>query len=222
MSSPETENTVPYVREGDIVLVIPEYNQFYTDLLYGYTELVSILFDVYPDGIQQIDIKQWWHLIPFMPFYAASKLKLSKLPAATAEVGVYDRKAFNSYGDAYLHWTKPPAKFKAAKEVQADNQVNPEAMQLLVDFQQYVEGKKATMILMPPAYQSTSFTNQKPMIDKIQQAIQEKNLPLIAAPERYKLPDSVFYDSNYHLILPGIERRSNLMIEDLTRVAGAL
>jgi len=207
----------PYIRQGDIVVVIPEYSQYYTDSFYGNMELVSILFDVYREGMQQIDTKQWCHLMRFIPFYAATKLKFSKEPSATGPVGVYDRKAFNTYGDAYVHWTKPGIKFKAAQKAKDEDHVNPEAMQFLVDFQQYVEGKKATMFLMPPAYQSTSFANQKLVIDRIQEAIDEKHLPLLAAPERYKLPDSVFYDTNYHLLLAGIKQRSALMIEDLRR-----
>lgn len=207
----------PYIREGDIVVVIPEYSQYYTDSFYGNMELVSILFDVYRDGMKEIDAKQWWHLMRFIPFYAASKLKISKEPSANGPIGVYDRKAFNNHGDAYVHWTKPGIKFKAAQKAKEEDQVNPEAIKLLVDFQKFVEGKKATMFLLPPAYQSTSFVNQKPLIDKIYQAIKESHLPVIATPERYELPDSVFFDTSYHLILPGIERRSELMIEDLER-----
>jgi len=211
----------PYIREGDIVVVIPEYSQYYSDSFYGNMELVSILFDVYRDGMKEIDTKQWWHLMRFIPFYAASKLKMSKAPSTTGPIGVYDRKAFNSYGDAYVHWTKPGIKFKAAQKAKEEDHVNPEAMKLLVDFQKFVEGKKATMLLLPPVYQSTSFVNQKPLIDKIYQSIKENHLPVIATPERYELPDSVFFDTSYHLILPGIERRSELMIEDLTRALPA-
>lgn len=206
-----------YIREGDIVVVIPEYSQYYTDSFYGNMELVAILFDVYREGMKEIDVRQWWHLMQFIPFYAASKLKIAKEPGATGPVGVYDRKAFNSYGDAFVHWTMPGRKFKAAQKAREEDSVNPEAIKLLVDFQKFVERKKATMLLLPPAYQSTSFVNQKPVIDKIYVAIKENHLPVLATPERYELPDSVFYDTNYHLILPGIERRSSLMIEDLGR-----
>ncbi|WP_342089333.1 hypothetical protein [Dyadobacter sp. OTU695] len=207
----------PYIREGDIVVVIPEYSQYYTDSFYGNMELVSILFDVYQDGKKQVDARQWWHLMRFIPFYAASKLKMPSEPSVAAPIGVYDRKAFNSYGDAYVHWTMAGRKFKAAQKARDEDHVNPEAIKLLVDFQKFVEGKKATMLLLPPGYQSTSFVNQKPVIDKIYKAMKDNHLPVIATPERYELPDSVFFDTNYHLILPGIERRSDLMIEDLER-----
>ncbi len=207
----------PYIREGDIVVVIPEYSQYYTDTFYGNVELVSVLFDVYPDGRKEIDIKQWLHLMRFIPFYAATKLKLSKEPGRIGPVGVYDRKAFNSYGDAYVHWTMPGKKFNPGQKVSEDQQVNPEAIKLLIDFQHFVKGKKATMLLLPPVFQSTSFVNQKPMIDKIYQSIKKNHLPVIAEPERYELPDSLFFDTASHLILPGIERRSDLVIEDLAR-----
>ncbi|OJV19703.1 MAG: hypothetical protein BGO21_21820 [Dyadobacter sp. 50-39] len=207
----------PYIREGDIVVVIPEYSQYYTDTFYGNIELVSVLFDVYPDSRKEIDIKQWLHLMRFIPFYAATKLKLSKEPGRIGPVGVYDRKAFNSYGDAYVHWTMPGKKFNPGQKVSEDQQVNPEAIKLLIDFQHFVKGKKATMLLLPPVFQSTSFVNQKPMIDKIYQSIKKNHLPVIAEPERYELPDSLFFDTASHLILPGIERRSDLVIEDLAR-----
>ncbi len=207
----------PYIRDGDMVVVIPEYSQYYTDSFYGNIELVSVLFDVDRACMKQIGPGQWWHLMQFIPFYAASKLKVSRAPATDAPVGVYDRKAFNSHGDAYIHWSKPGIKFTPAQKAREEDRVNPESMKLLVDFQEFVRAKNARMVLLPPAFHSTSFVNQKPLIDKIYRAIREHNLPVIAKPERYVLPDSVFFDTSYHLIRPGIERRSELIIEDLRR-----
>ena len=65
----------PFIKEGDIIVVAPEYSQFYTDSFYGNIELVSILFDVFPEGRKYIDLGQWRRLLGFIPNYAATKIK---------------------------------------------------------------------------------------------------------------------------------------------------
>lgn len=208
----------PYIGNGDVVVVAPEYMQYYTDTFYGKTNLISSLFDVNQDGLSIIDASQWFRLIRFIPFYAASKVLLLRVQNAPNPVHPYGRKAFNQYGDAYLHWDLPQAKkIKVAQKSKEEDSVNPEAMEFLTDFQKYVESKGARMYLLPPVFHSSSFINQKPTIDKIYQSIKDHGLPIIAAPERYEFPDSLFYDSDYHLRRRGVEQRSDLVIEDLQR-----
>jgi hypothetical protein len=205
----------PYINEGDIIVVAPEYTQYHTDMFYGNMDLVSTLFDVHNEGQKSIDTPQWFHLMQFMPFYAASKILLLRNRNPPSAVDVYGRKAFNSFGDAYLHWDLPGKKFKVAQKSKEGDRVNAEAIQLLTDFYQFVRHKKATMLLLPPVFQSSSFANQKSIIEKIYREIKANELPVIAEPERYKFPDSVFFDSNYHLLRAGVERRSDLVIEDI-------
>lgn len=100
-------NTIKYVKTKDIIVLSIEYQQFYDSLANGETELFSLITDVIPQTKNQLDYKQCFKLISLIPEFAQSKLRpfvlFYKYPKDTI-IGVYDRNAFNQYGDATVHW----------------------------------------------------------------------------------------------------------------------
>ncbi len=52
------DDALPYVNKGDLIVLFPEYEHFYTDNFYGEMELVSTVFDVEPQSKHQLDRKQ--------------------------------------------------------------------------------------------------------------------------------------------------------------------
>ncbi|MCF2487357.1 hypothetical protein [Dyadobacter sp. CY347] len=205
-----------YIRQGDIVVIVPEYSQYYSDSFYGSLELVSILFDVYPEGRKLIDKKQWYHLAKLIPTYAATKLSYqSTTKFNTRKVGVYDRKSFNSRGDAYIHWSLPRQQVAVAKKNSPDDKARDESILFLKECLKFIAARNATMIVLPPVYQGSSYENQEKLINQIFAKVQASDLPLAAEPIRYKFPDSLFYNTNYHLTKAGVDLRTSLLIEDI-------
>lgn len=206
----------PYIQKGDIVVVVPEYNQFHTNAFYGNIELVAVLFDVFAPGKVYVDFIQWWHLLKFIPRYAASKLKPTTKP--NQKVGLYDRKAFNEYGDVYIHWTLPRVAVTPAQPVANDEPVLSHTISFLKNFQYYVLSRSALMVLVPPVYQSSSYDNQTALINHIMKEIERANVPVLARPEKYKFADSLFFDTYYHLTKQGVDIRTSMMIDDIQKV----
>lgn len=68
-------NIVDYIRENDIVVLSPEYQQFYGNLSNGQAELLTMIIDVSPQTIN-LPFSQYIKLIPHFPKYSSSKLRL--------------------------------------------------------------------------------------------------------------------------------------------------
>lgn len=215
----------PFIQAGDIVVLMPEYAHFFTNSFYGHMELVSILFDIYPEGKSQVNGSQWFHLSEFMPTYAAKKIKnlFVSRPHLNDSVDVYGRRSFNAYGDAYRHWTLPgctlpKCTLPIAKKCDGTETVNPEVISFLVDFRHFVESKNARLIILPPVFSSPSFQNQQFIINKIDAELTKNGIPFSASPERYKLEEDFFFDTEDHMNKTGVDLRTSLVLEDLNRV----
>ncbi len=208
----------PFIKKGDIVVLAPEYSQFYTKSFYGNIELVSVLFDVYSPGRTYIDLYQWMHLAEFIPVYAATKLKFWRKLPSLSNPSVYDRKAFNTFGDVSLHWTLPRKHVEPAKPLTGEEGLLDEAITAIQDFKRFTESQSATFVMSPPVYQQSSYDNQAPIIRRIFEEIGKSDIPIIARPEKYRFPDSLFFDTNSHLIKKGVDLRTAMLIDDLRAV----
>jgi hypothetical protein len=208
------DDTKPYVKEGDIIVLSPEYAHYYTDNFFGNFELAAVLFDVFPEGRKYVDYKQGWHLMNYVFLYSTMKMKYL-LGISRDTNPVYKRESFNENGDAVSHYALPHENIKADEKAKDSDKVDPDVIAYLLDFRKYIESKKAKVLLFPPVYQQTSFLNQEKLIDKISLALDQAEFSFIAKPSRYCLPDSLFFNTAYHLTREGAEMRTALVLEDI-------
>jgi len=170
-------NIKPYIHKGDVVVFIPEYENFYSDIFYGEMELVSLLFDVDPLEQKNMDADQWMHLIKYIVPYSAKKIKnqfleLFQKENPTNRIDVYDKNSFNEYGDTYIHWILPAQKFVPMKSP-LNKKIKPEAISFIKKFKIFVESRHAKLILFPPVLEESSYAGLKDMIDKIDITLRE-------------------------------------------------
>ena len=210
-------NSLEYARENDIIVLSPEYHQFYHNRANGEIELLYMIFDV-PETMKKINVHQYLNLVKYLPDYMSSKLKFwdSLKELDTTIVGVYDRKSFNSYGDAYIHWTLPKQFFEPAEMI--DGSINKSVFSFLNSFSDLVYSHKAKFYITFPGYQDISFDNSKKQINLIYEKLKTDGFILLGTPERYRMPDSLMFDAAYHPTKKGVDLRTSLIIEDLKRV----
>ena len=55
-------------------------------------------------------------------------------------------------------------------------------------------------------------------IELVESKLKENGFIIISKPERYKIADSMMYNSPYHLIKKGVDYRTLLLIEDLKKI----
>lgn len=202
-----------YIKEGDVVIVIPEYQQYKDNLFYGESTTLRILSSTYTEGFKFLSLFQWIYLFKFIPQTFMDAL-ISK-DMKYVENTLYSKEALNQFGDVTMYYQRISKKKVTLDEKVFNKKVDIEAIELLVDFDNYVHQKKATMLLFPPAYQESSFHQNNQFIEILQQNLTETGYPFIASPSRYALPDSLFFDTPYHLSAIGTQERTRLLIEDI-------
>lgn len=201
-----------YIQAGDVVVVIPEYQQYQDHLCYGNSTALRILSSIYPAGFKAVSFEQWIYLHKFIPetFINALSSKEMKDTALTP----YSKESLNQFGDVTMYDQRISGKVPLDEDL-SNTEVDTEALELLADFDNYVRQKKATMLLFPPAYQASSFHQNNQFIEALQQQLSEAGCPFRACPSRYALPDSLFFDTPYHLSAVGTQERTCLLIEDI-------
>ncbi len=210
----------PFVGEGDVVVLLPEYANYISDFYFGSRGLVAVLFDVYPEGRKYVTWAQWRHLFPYLVNYTAVKVK--RLPDYLTKrivgekpkknIGVYDRRSFNEFGDAHIHWSMGPRPIPPGGKIAPGSvSIRKDILEDIGEFKSFLESKKARLAIFPPCLNERTYQGQKWAIDEIAKAMSAWNFK----PERYIFPDSQCFDSPYHLVKEGVDIRTNRLIEDL-------
>jgi hypothetical protein len=206
------DNTLPYIQSGDIIVVAPEYNFFYGKLAYGEEELLRTILDVSPSELWGLRIKQYANIIEYIPKYFNSKIKTSEYFDIEESV-LYGIKSFNEYGDVYTHWELEKQEFPPVESI--PGRFNYSVINALYDFKKSCIEKRAILFITFPGFQSASFENSKEKIMKVDAELKKKDINLLGTPERYSMPDSLMFNSPYHLSKKGVDYRTQLLIEDL-------
>lgn len=215
-------NTQRYIRSNDIVVVSPEYQQFYEDFDNGEKELLTMIFDVSPDTKKLLDPFQAFNLIRYIPQYCLDKFDpiqyriLHKDTALAKSYAYkdYGRFSYNIYGDAEKHWKAPK---KNVVPLAINGKFNEDAFSELNKFRKDILAKGARLFIAFPAYQDISFNDYLNQINTIERKLKENSFTLLGTPLRYEMPDSLTYDTPYHLTYDGVKLRTNLLIADLKK-----
>jgi len=208
-----------YVKRNDIIVLTPEYQQFYSDYANGDIELLSLLVNISPELIILLDFKQFIKLSKYLPELMNSKLNDFIYNDTTntdkQTIGIYDRKSFNSFGDAYIHWSLPKEKY-STYAIEGDV-FNNDALDRLNNFRNVIEKKGAKLFICFPGLEASSFDKSLIKIEEVENRFKKLRFCLLSSPERYKMPDSLMYNSIYHLTKEGVDFKTQLLIQDLKR-----
>lgn len=211
----------PFVKKGDLVVLIPEYEHFYTDDFYGGMELVQMVFEIEPKSKNLLNSKQCMHLLKYLPTYSAKKIK-NFIPTLfnkkVEQIDIYHRKSFNAYGDAYLHWTMSNQTYLHAPKSNNIENVNNEVIVFLKEFKLYIEKQGARLLIFPPVMDKTSFNNNINIITKIAKELKNNDIAFECEPRSFCYSDSLFFNSYYHLNKLGVDKRTLQLLKDLDRL----
>lgn len=209
-------NSLEFIKQGDIVVLVPEYQQFYGDYAYGNDgeELTRTIFDANISKIHLLNIKQLINVFKVLPHYSFSKFKVNEY-FGVIESDIHSVNSFNKYGDAYKHWELKKRIFKPFENM--ENKLNQEIFNVIKEYQIEIEVKNAVLLISYPNYQDLSYQNSIKCIKEIENQLKKKGFITIGSPERYKIPDSLVFDTPYHLSKIGVDYRTNLLIADIKK-----
>ena len=208
----------PYLQQGDIVLLIPEYDQYCVpELFLGVVDesMPRILLSNYPAGMRYLTAEQWWRVLPLLPKCIAKSIH-SRKPLETWSP--YSASGINAYGDA-TNWDYRPAVFQEHPSLNPLlNAPNKEVLQFIMDFANECSKHSVALYLLPPALAQSESDMLRDYIPKLEAHLRQTGIPFAVAPNRYYFPDSLFFDTYYHMTLPGATLRTTTLICDLDSI----
>lgn len=206
-----------YLKAGDIVLLIPEYDQYCSYNLFSGAideSMLRIMFSNYPKGLGKLTFEQWKMVIPFLPQYISKSFTHSPVPAYSP----YSVTSINEYGDV-TNWEYRRAVFQdnpSLYPLRAN--AHPDILSFLHDFAVQCQENNILLLFFPPAIaksESEQIINYMCSLDTI---MQNNGTPFCVKPERYILPDSLFFDTYYHMVYHGALLRTQMVIHDVDSI----
>jgi hypothetical protein len=208
------DNTLDYLQDGDIVVLIPEYSHYYKNLSSGSEELMRTIFDVNIKNIKYLNISQIIGILPHIPKYSMTKFKFDEY-LNIEESDIYSNTSFNKFGDTYTHWEIKKQDFTPYGEI--NGEFNHKVTKYFEEFNLIVKNMGGLVLVSFPCYQDRSYNNSKNQILKVEQELLNSNLTVIGSTKRYKMPDSLIFNNPYHLNKNGVDYRTKMLIQDIKK-----
>ncbi|MDR1581678.1 MAG: hypothetical protein LBS55_00185 [Prevotellaceae bacterium] len=206
------DRVIQRMKKGDIVIAPLEYHHFTRKYNYVSQVLLRIVMDVDKEYRQFLDVQQIINLFPYIPKYVASKLNpLSYFKLAADS---FDINSFNQYGDMCGHWNMKKRNFFPYRRIDDFEQ---QVIEKIKEAERRIEKKGGRLYITYPSYLDESFYESEDIIDVIRCEL-EKNFKVLGTPERYMMPDSLMFDTSYHLNKKGVDIRTARLIEDIKKV----
>jgi hypothetical protein len=221
----------PYIRRGDVVLVVPEYDQFYGKFSEGDNTLNTALLYAPADRIP--DFIRSYSVVDVVVRPRVENARRSFLQATAALFGlknkyfppdtnpVYNRHSFNQYGDAISHlgrksenpdsiYIKPFPPFREFSKRSLDD---------LNDIGDVSREREAHAYFLYPSFLDRAYAINVAPIDTLDAKLhRDMRIPIIGTPQDYVFPGKWFFDTRFHLNLIGREARTVKMIDMLRSV----
>lgn len=206
------ESVTPFIRQGDVVVLVPEYQHFFRDNNYGTEELLRSAWEVDRQKLKLLNGGQVINLLPFVPKFAFSRFNPMEYIGGKEEL-YYSIHSFNQYGDAKGHWAVSQ-KISFDPYPPLEGPLNQEVINEIMAFRSFIEKVHARLLISFPPYLQLSFRKSETRIMAIQDALVKKQFTVIGTPQRYCMDDSLFFDTPYHLNKKGLDLRTEMFISD--------
>lgn len=213
------DNTLEYIKNGDIILLIPEYKLFYQEVNNVSEVLTHYIFDCNKKKLKHLNIYQLINLIPHIPKYSFSKFLISSYTSYLIDDSylIYSSKSFNKFGDTYVHWSMSDRTYDILDEINGDFQEN--LLKEIVLFNEKIQERKAKLYVSFACYEERSFKNSKNKINYINTNLKKTNLSILGEPEDFMFNDSLIFNYPYHLNKKGVDHRTKLIIKQLKKIS---
>lgn len=203
------------LKKGDILLVSAEYTHYLSKDNYLGGEGLT---DMYL--IRHQWEKAFRHIFSSRNFFSvyrllARRIKRMNTRAEDIPLRMETRTKYNRYGDYTGHYTLPKRPFRVSPLY---NDPDPEILTDIRGKIKQLQQKGVKVYIVPPPYCQTALEQDSVIIRRIGGKLRENGMPFVATPKRYTYPDSLFYDTQYHLTQKGGDLHTRNLIEDIRRV----
>ena len=203
------------IHEGDVVIVSLEYHHFLSRSMYhGEDVLAALLFDVNRDCLQYVRFTHWLALMPNIGLYASKKIIDISSKTVDEFEELFTRESFNVYGDEVAHYGLPSTVSSGTKPALSHG-VYHKAVNRLASFAQLVKSRNAKFVLVACPYPEHQYQLDSLAISEIVASVESAGLEFMIKPKDCVYPDSLMFNSYFHLTEKGAEMRTEKLIEVL-------
>jgi len=200
---------IPYVHSGDIVVISPEYNHFFSNDLEGDDASLAALIDIYPQALQSFNTPQLFRLPDIYISMVGGKFQgliNYLLPNA-------DEWKFNRFGDAIY----PPGSANTNDTslyyyafISKGQVYNPNVVDVFNRFASQARAKGATVVMVyPPARMNNCILTTQALFTNLDTYLRNHlEFPILDHPLDSCFADEYFYNSEYHLSSDGRQLRT--------------
>ncbi|MDR1499451.1 MAG: hypothetical protein LBI58_00535 [Tannerellaceae bacterium] len=205
------DHTSKYLTKGDILIIAPEYDHFFNSMAYGGINLIFLFYLDPRIGVHfgAVHLKKMITSLPTTKdFFLSSVLHL----LFKRESEDYNASGFNEYGDYTDHWTMPSRPYPHAS-ISDFKTIN---MKFLDYYQKAVAALRERgiqVIIIPPSFSETSYNNIEEKLIPLFSEFERRDLGFSIPPQESAYPDSLFFDTHYHLGYEGVLIRTNQLIQ---------
>lgn len=207
----------PYIRKRDVIVIIPEYEQFFGTCFDG-TYLTTINFLNFPEDRKiLLSLKAYLSILKRYP--QALGIQLPNLLIKPKIKVVYNRRNFNEYGDNIGHLNKDSLVSEKIQACEILGKINMDVISELNSFKFYAEKTGAMVFFNYPCLIDKQYKKNEKKINSVCDILRENlKIPILSTSLNYVLPEDYFYDTIYHLNTEGRNIRTQKIIADLKKV----
>lgn len=204
-----------YIHQGDIVIVIPEYEQF-TEIYFGNESALRILASTYPNGFRKFSVLQQLSLFGYVPQAYQDAMKVNDMDFSDRKPP-YMKESLNEFGDVEGYEFRAHES-RTWKNNEMKKNVKFLPICCLKELQNKCIANNAKLFIFPPAFRDGAYDHNEEIISKIWKKLKQNDLPVVGNPIDYRMTTSLFYDTNYHLTYEGTMYRTGKLILDLDSI----
>ena len=211
-------DTAQFINQGDLVVISPEYELFYNDVLEGYDESLAILLSVYPQAINAFDIFQIQRLgevsIKIMQLKLRQLILLPVFRSEHDQFGWLQRSGLNRYGDFIAHLGLDPILIPDDPIITDDDIFNQTTIKVLNQFHKEAQSKGVKVVLIFPATRNTNCEMTDARLEELENILRNQlEMPILNNFRSSCYPDELFFDHQYHPNWEGRQIRTHELIE---------
>ncbi len=216
----------PHLREGDILILILEY-EFYTGLYFDGRTTLNELTIFYPRAVLYFSPEHFGSFFGNLPITFQRRLRGLMTEPGKKDAYTYVRSGFNEHGDYVKHLGVPP-KIESTYPVLVD-EIDKRVVDLIKDLREFCGEKGVPLFLsFPPimvqetypghiqAY-STGDDVKKMFEEFFLEEIKPLDIETIGRPGDFVYPVEYFFDTIYHLNETGRRVRTEKLIVEMEK-----
>lgn len=219
----------PYLRPGDVVVLIPEYGMIYDDHLDASRKWIFTLSPIrnfaalYGGSLASVRsfaldfISLIRYKVEAIPYAVREAVRLRDPGIFTTEGYVDYRKFFNAYGDSYRIFPTAASPDRIAHRNEDYFSLASYREQSLVNVNEFCRDERSRgvqTLLVFPAYPREEYEQFQDGLRQYEHRLRsELACPILGTPQDFLYPYGLFTDTIHHLGIEGRRRRSERLAE---------